>query len=311
MTAMKLVLRDLLWLLAGAALFLVGTWVVPRTPRDQSLSASVALKARKVDSVEQMRLALASASEAEKSAVMATTDQDSQSFADQARAATTALREERARLDKILVSGGNTREERMLAKFSDAFADFERIDRELLSLAVQNTNLKAYDLAFGPAAAVLRDMDEALARIVKERAGSPSSDDGRIVVLAEGARIAALRIQALLPPHIAEESERKMDEMESRMAGEDREARKNLAALSAIQGLTGNADLAAASERYAAFSGIQSQILKLSRENTNVRSKAISLIQKRRVMFLCQDALAALQQAIEEEPGPAGTALPR
>ena len=50
------------------------------------------------------------------------------------------------------------------------------------------------------------------------------------------------------------------------------------------------------------FSEIKAQIIKLSRENTNVRSLAISLNQKRKVMLMCQDALAALEQAIQQEP---------
>jgi len=36
--------------------------------------------------------------------------------------------------------------------FSECFADYQRIDRDLLALAVKNTNIKAFALAFGPAA---------------------------------------------------------------------------------------------------------------------------------------------------------------
>ena len=66
--------------------------------------------------------------------------------------------------------------------------------------------------------------------------------------------------------------------------------------------LSGDADLATAASGYARFSKIKTQILALSRENTNVRSLVISLNQKRKVMFLCQDALNSLKQAILEEP---------
>ena len=226
----------------------------------------------------------------------------SKTFADQARASTATLREESERLRKLLEPGGSRGEQDLLAQFSKAFADFERIDSELLSLAVQNTNLKAYSLAFGPAAEALTEMDDALSRVVEQRASSAEPDDKKVILLAEGARISALRIQTLLPPHIAEESDQKMDELEARIAREDREVRKDLADLTAIQSLAGNPDLATAAARYSGFTDLKSQILKLSRENTNVRSLAISLNQKRKSMFLCQDALTALQQAIEREP---------
>jgi hypothetical protein len=47
-------------------------------------------------------------------------------------------------------------------------------------------------------------MDAALAGVVAARAGSPSGDDLNVMQLADGARIAALRLLSLLPPHIAE-----------------------------------------------------------------------------------------------------------
>jgi hypothetical protein len=293
--------KDFLWMAAGAAFFGAIIWVVMSVPRNQTPAARLALKDRKIELVDQMRLALASASEAEKSAVMATTDEDSQTFANQARAATASLKQERAQLGELLAANDRSRENELLAEFSKTFADFERIDHDLLNLAVQNTNLKAYRLAFGPAAEMLQAADDALAHIVKARADSDSPGDKQVILLADDARISSLRILALLPPHIAEESDQKMDEMEARMAREDRAIRKDLADLAAIKGLAEDSDLATAAARYARFTDLRSQILKLSRENTNVRSLAISLNEKRKAMFLCQDALAALEQAIQQE----------
>jgi hypothetical protein len=295
-------LRDFLWMAAGAAVLLafVLLGMLFRPSRDPA--AQVAFKARRVELVQRMRLGLASAAEAEKSAVLAITDADSQAFADRARAATTTVEQGCRELEKLGEPGGTKNEKDILAQFSQAFAEFQRIDEDLLSLAVKNTNLKAYSLAFGPAAEAVREVDAALAHLVAARGSSSSADDLKVIQLADGARLAALRLLALLPPHIAEESDRKMDEMEAAMVKEDQAVRQDLEALAALPALKDNADLAAATARYARFGELKAQILKLSRENTNVRSLAISLSQKRKVTMVCQEALAALEQAIQDEP---------
>ena len=283
----------------GATLFGIVFVVVLTTSKDQSPAARLALKDRKVEIVTRMRTALATASEAEKSAVMATTDEESQTFANDARTASATLQQERAQLSGLLDTSGSPREKDLVAEFSKSFVNLERVDRDLLALAVQNTNLKAYQLAFGPASEALQAADEALAHLVTGYSESTSADDKKIILLADNARISALRIQTLLPPHIAEENDRKMDELEARMAREDRAIRKDLADLTAISGLAKDKDLATAIAGYARFTDLRSQILKLSRENTNVRSLTISLNEKRRAMLLCQDALTGLEQEIE------------
>jgi len=281
---------------AGAAGLMAIVLVVSHFRNGHTSLEQFELKARRIELVEQMRLALASASEAEKSAVMAITDEDSQAYADQARAAAGTVEQAHKELAELLETGGNRDERDLLGQFTKAFAEFQRIDKDLLDLAVKNTNLKASSLAFGPAAAALQEMDAALSRLATVNAA-----DSKIVRLADDARIAALRIQTLLPPHIAEESDQKMDEIEGRMAKEDRDVRTSLAELAAMPNLGGNADLQTATSSYARFNETKAQILKLSRENTNVRSLTISLNQKRKVMLVCQDALTALKTAIEQE----------
>ena len=137
-------------------------------------------------------------------------------------------------LAQLLEAGGTQREKDLLAQFSKGFADFQRVDNDLLALAVKNTNIKAYGLAFGPAADALTEMNNALSRLVAKSATSP--DARTVALLAFGAQTAALRIQIMLAPHIAEESDVKMDAMEARMTGDDQEVRKDfwtpLAALS-------------------------------------------------------------------------------
>jgi chemoreceptor-like protein with four helix bundle sensory module len=287
-------------MMAGAVVLALILAVVWHFRPEVSPAQQLAFKASRVDLVGRMQVALASASEAEKSAVLATTDQDSRTFADQARAAAADVERERQEIGKLLATGGTQQQRDLLAQFSEAFGALQRVDDEVLRLAVNNTNLKAYGLLFGPAADALAEMDAALARLGAKRADSP--DARRVTLLAFGARIGALRIQVLLAPHIAEESDAKMDRLEASMVGEEVQVRKDLDGLAALPGLEGDADLATAASSFVRYGEVKARILPLSRENTNVRSLALSLGQKRKAMILCLDALNAMKQAILDEP---------
>ncbi len=293
-------IKSALWMFPGAVFMLLLVLLVGHFQKEQNPALQLAFKARRVDLVSRMQLGLSSAAEAEKSAVMAITDQESKVFADQARAATAEVEQKRRELKDLLKTNGTQAERGLLDQFSQAFTEFQRVDKDLLDLAVKNTNLKAYDLAFGPAADALDEMNRALSRIIAAHIDSP--DAKKVMLLAFGAQIDVLHIQTLLPPHIAEESDRKMDKLEASMAREDAQVRKGFDGLKALPSLSGDVDLAKAASSYARFSKIRVEILKLSRENTNVRSLAISLNQKRKVTLLCQGVLGALKQAIMEEP---------
>ena len=257
----------------GAAILLAIVLAVFHFQKGESPVEQLAMRARRLELVNQIRLSLESAVEAEKSAVMAVTDEDSQKFADEARSETAKAEQARRELEKLSRPGE-------LDSFSKAFTEFQRVDAEVLDLAVKNTNLKAYALAYGPATAAVKELDAALAK------SSPAATE---------ARVGAWRLLASLPPHIAEESDAKMDAMEAEMTKEDQQVRRSLAEL---------ADPVATAS-YETFSELRARIIKLSRENTNVRSLTLSLTQKRNVTAACQDALAALQQAIQNEPIPA------
>jgi len=284
----------------GAAILLLFGLLVLLFGNQPNPNAQLALKAQRVNLVGRMQLDLASASEAEKSAVLAVTDQESQAFANQARARTADVERERRELVELLNKDGTQGEKDLLAEFSQRFTEFQRIDNELLSLAVQNTNLKAYALTFGPAAGALNEMSAALTRLATANADAPDARD--VMSLAYGAEIAALRIQTMLPPHIAEATDPRMDELEALMTREDEQVRSDLEGLGALPKLDGNADLAVAASSYAQFREIKDQALTLSRTNTNVRSLSISLNQKRKVMLVCHEVLGNLQDAIRNEP---------
>jgi hypothetical protein len=293
--------RDLFWIAGGTVVLVVLALLTWHYHREGEIATKSASKATRLEVVGRMRAALLSASDAEKSAVMATTDEESQAFADRSRVASTVVEQRRDELAKLLETGGTVQERDLLSEFSRALAECEQIDRELLELSVKNTNLKAYGLDFGPAAEALASMDHALSRTLSDAAGSTRPEARKVMLLAAGAQSGAWRIQALVPPHIFEENDAKMDQLEARMADEDRNVRSDLAGLAVLLG-PGDPGLGSATAEYARFTELKTTILELSRQNTNVKSLVISLNQKRGAMQLCQDALAALEQAIQSEP---------
>ena len=268
--------------------------------QDGGPTQKLASKASRVDFVGRIQLDLVTAAEAEKSSVLAITDEESERFAEQARAATAAVDRERQDLGVLLAPDAFKSERDLLSQFSEAFNNLQRVDREVLALAVKNTNLKAYSLLFGPAADTLAEFDAALDRVAAKYADS--ADGKRVMLASYSARVGMLRIQALLAPHIAEESDPKMDQMEAAMTEEETHTRKNLDVLGELAKVAGDADLAVALARFDKYRELKGRILLLSRENTNVRSLALSLNQKRKAMIVCQDVLGALKQAIFDEP---------
>ena len=108
--------QDLRWMAAGVAFLVLLVLVLWRF--HQNPATQLAFKATRVDLVGRLQVGLATASEAEKSAVLAVTDQDSQRYAGQARAATAELERDRQELSRLLASGGTQRERELLAQFS-------------------------------------------------------------------------------------------------------------------------------------------------------------------------------------------------
>ena len=64
--------------------------------------------------------------------------------------------------------------------------------------------------------------------------------------------------------------------------------------------------LAAASSALDRFMGLNAQIVALSRRNTNVRSLALSLDQKRKLIEPCEETLRALRDALAKHGYPVG-----
>jgi hypothetical protein len=99
-------IKAVLWMVPGAALMLLLVLVTAHFYKERNPAEQLAFKARRVDLAGGMQLALASDSEASMRAVLAITDEESQRFADQARAGTADLEREPRELEELLRAGG-------------------------------------------------------------------------------------------------------------------------------------------------------------------------------------------------------------
>jgi hypothetical protein len=246
--------------------------------------------------IADMQKNLLAAAEAEKSAVMADTDEASEAFAAESRRASALVENARRELARLVDVGARPDEVRELGAFSMCWTKYRELDDEILGLAVENTNLKALRLSFGPVPAALERMQAALDTLVA--ATDASVDAAAIARRAYQVMPAALKIHALEGRHIAEPSDAEMDKIDAEMKVLDGRVNDGLNALSAASSDAGKAAVEAVRAAYADFQQVHTEVLALSRRNTNVRSLAMSIGQKRKITAQCQDHLSALQKAV-------------
>jgi hypothetical protein len=245
--------------------------------------------------VGEILLQFTKAADAANRAVMADTDEASVAFAREAEQATEAVQKDAAALGPILQGLGYTDETGMLDEFVRRFAEYRSLDRRILDLAVENTNLKAQRIAFGPAQDAANAFRDALLPVVRL---VPANDRWHAEALVATAVRTVREIQVLQAPHIADADEAVMTRMEQQMATSAAAARTALEALRSLAGPAGQSHVAAAAAALDRFMDLNAQIIGLSRRNTNVRSLALSLDQKRTITAACEDRLRALQAAL-------------
>jgi hypothetical protein len=169
------------------------------------------------------------------------------------------------------------------------------LDEEILPLAVENTNLKAQRLSFGPA----REAADAFRASLEGAAGTStakSSCCADAIVARAGA--ALFEIQALHAPHIAEAEDAPMTRMEERMSALEAAAEQALADVKGQLGTNAGPQLASAAAALDRFKSVNREIITLSRRNSEVRSLALSLGRKRMITAVAEDQLRGLQEAL-------------
>ena len=235
------------------------------------------------------------AADSSNKAVMADTDEHSVVFARQAEQAKQAVQTAVDSLQPILQGLNYSDEIRLLQEFVTRFAEYRELDRRILDLAVENTNLEAQRLSFGAgqeAADAFRDSLESVIPLDAARG------TWRVKALVATAVVTVREIQVLQAPHIAAADEAVMTRMEKSMATSESAARSALQTLAPLITPESRTHLATASAALDRFMAVNSRIAELSRSNTNVRSLALSLNQKGKLTTACEESLRGLRDAL-------------
>jgi hypothetical protein len=250
---------------------------------------------RELHIINAIRQTLLESVAAEKSAVLATTDEESKALALEAEQSADSINRLRDELRALIEADGRDAETAKLNAFDAAWAALERVDRRLLALAVANTNLKAARLSVGQGAAALERLVDLLGEMMR------SARDAETIRTLSATAIAALRIQPLLLAHIPSADEAEMTTIEERMRAFGEEVERGLATLHDDNDVSAD-QLEAAAAAWTAYQGILREVLRLSRENSNVISSDVSVHEKRLVTQQCLNALSALEDAVSAGP---------
>jgi hypothetical protein len=241
-----------------------------------------------------LRVQFNQAADASNRAVMADTDEASIAFAHDSERLSSAVEHDLGALSPLL-KGLAANEVELLEQFRKQFSDYQKADHDILALAVENTNLKAQRLSFGPAKDAA-DRFKAALETLPTTLTAPDRCRGE--ALAARAVLAVRELQTLQGPHIASADDAAMAAMEKEMTALDASVVEGVNALS---GLVEPARLAAARTAFDEFKNLGAQIVTLSRRNSNVRSLDLALRVKPPLTAACDDSLRALQQALTSE----------
>jgi hypothetical protein len=289
----RIVLTLIILLLVSAVVLYVARFREPDTWHETVLSNTTQI----VDIISRMRINLLKSTDMEKGAVMAITNEESKILAEESRKSADAVERDYHELKRLIDVAKIDREVTLLREFSNTWNNIKVIDRELLSLAVENTNIKAANLSSTAAAQSIVKFERLLSALMD----IPKSDGERVQMtkLAYQAATAAFMIYSLEAPHINEARDEKMDELENLMGVNEKKVRDALLNLSVLTDQQGKIIFNDASSAFSKYMEVHKEVIRLSRMNTNIKSLQLSLGRKRKVAAQCEEILNSLQDAVQ------------
>lgn len=264
--------------------------------RDPTMALTGLYDARRL--AADLRIQFSKSTDASSRAVLADTDETSIANASESEQATQALERDAEKLATLLHGLRFSDEVQLLREFNARFSEYRKLDRNILSLAVENTNLKAQALSFGPASQAASNLETSLRSAATE---FPAHERCRADGLVAQALLSVRKIQVLHGPHIAEHDDAAMTRTESEMAALEATARAALNSLGADAPAKARPALTDALSALDKFHDSSAQIVQLSRRNTNVVSLDLALRKRPTLVSACDDSLRALQASLAKD----------
>ena len=284
----------------GVGVCLVGLATLTATACNAPMVLTQQMEARRL--VSELHVAFTKAADAANRSVMSDSDEAAMAAAREAEQSTQAVARDVDQLQAVLKSMGYSEELGFLDTFRTLFTEYQQLDAEILPLAVENTNLKAQRLSFGPAQEAANAFRAAIDAAAKT---ARPADASRVEAIAARAVASVLEIQVLQAPHIAESEDGAMTRIEKEMAALEASARRGLGEVKLLVPPQAGPHLTSAAAALDRFTTINADIIKLSRRNSNVRSLALTLGRKRVLTAQCDDQLRGLQEALAKHTNPA------
>jgi hypothetical protein len=252
----------------------------------------------KIRLLTEMQANIYKSEQAEKSAVMADTDETSTNFADQSRQAAHLVELERQELELLIQNDSTDKEKASFSEFNSSWRELQRVDQVILEYAVQNTNLKAMDLSFHQGGEAVQRIESAIEHLISQAA--PEDKSCQVRMLAYKALLAAFQLYNLHALHIAEQLDEKMDQIEASIQRHSQNIESTFKELSEIPALSEESRvvLKEAIVAYTDLTAVTAKVVALSRKNTNIKSFQLSLGRKRKIAAECEEILKNLLEEV-------------
>ncbi|MGE3728251.1 MAG: hypothetical protein AB7I41_22040 [Candidatus Sericytochromatia bacterium] len=276
--------------LMGGVIYVAAVYHPPTNLELQQNKTDISLKL-----LDDLQVAV----EAEKNAVLSINREQSQNFVLQVVQASKALDTHRQALDKLAQRQSNATEKQLLAEFDQCWQQFKTLDQRLLTWATQDSNIEAQKWSTSTGRKAWEQFEKALNRLPQEVYTDKVKREIENAIAQS--QIASLKILAMHKPHIEAFSEQEMNQWEKEMHIQTALTKQHLNTLARLLSKADVADYQTAYQHWESFLLATQKIVRLSRQNSNLKSIELSLGKKRVIATQCKALLNELKHSYSEQ----------